>query len=164
MGVYYTVPFGHTGHTAEDRQFLKPSSTLFFAHTIPCSWTLFHTYSSCQLIVLEAHLTDHLLWEALLLRQNRGYALRSPLLQGASQTGRLLGGQGICCPPCAGSLMRQGLLSGIFLSLLPAQSLALSSTQDMLTAPNPSPFLPHRVTVSCWIAVWWHRLARTQAE
>lgn len=60
--------------------------------------------------------------------------------------------------------MRQGLLSGIFLSLLPAQSLALSSTQDMFTTPNPSPFLPHRVTVSCWIAVWWHRLMRTQAE
>ena len=52
-----TVPFDQPPKDSSS----KPSSVIFFALAVPLSWTLFPTYSQ---------LTGHLLWEALLPRQN----------------------------------------------------------------------------------------------
>lgn len=52
-----TMPFGQPLKDSSS----KPSSVIFFALAVPLSWTLFPTY---------AQLAGHLLWEALLPRQN----------------------------------------------------------------------------------------------
>lgn len=59
----------------------------------------------------------------------------------------------------------EDLSLGVFVPQLLAQSLALSTVQETFNTPNPSPSLcPLAVTVSCWIAVWWRREARTRVE
>lgn len=92
-----------------------------------------------QLIVPEIQLRGHLLWAGLLPRHNCGLL-------------------GLCRDPREG----EDLFVGILVHQLPTQWLALSRAQEMSNVPNASPFLlPRGVTVSCWIAVWRRRLART---
>lgn len=104
-------------------------------------------------IILEIELTGHRLWEALLPGPNCGHGLHGPLSQHMSQTQGSLAGHAPAASPC-GSLTRGGLIRGHLGAPAPGTELALSLT--------PALFPP--VTVSCWIAVWWQRLARTRAE
>lgn len=100
----------------------------------------------------------HLHGGPLLPRQNCGCA------QHVSQTGRLLAEHGACCLRSAGSLMRARTYSWAYLYPTSRTQLVLNRRQEKFTASNLRPPLPPLwVTVSCWIAVWWHRLVRIQA-
>lgn len=141
LGMYFehhTVPFDPTPGDSSSSCSLQFSLHMLFplpGHPSP-------PIPDGQLIILEVQLRGHVLLEALLPRQNCGYALHSPLCPHESQTGTLLAGHAVCRPPRAGGLGRARTCSRALGAPAPGTGLALGRVQETPDTPDPSPFLP----------------------